>query len=230
MSTSRPSSGLSRGLESLSEQEWKERLQSIEVNHSIMNRLVMDYLIVEGHKEAAECFMQESGTDAGVDLATVGQRMAIRSAVESGCISDALERIKQLGLAVLESNPDLRFRMFQLAAVELIRSGDTAGAIKCAQEDLAPIVESDPHLLPELERTMMLLAYDDPEASPEAALMSPQHRYGAASMLNAAILVAQNRESNSKLPMMLRMLQWAQDELTRRHQEGLSTLSSVLFC
>ena len=211
-------SGRTAGLEAVSELEWKDRLQAIDVNHATMNRLVMDYLIIEGHKEAAESFMEESGTDAGVDLATVGQRMAIRSAVESGNVSEALERVKQLDLPIFESNPDLNFRMLQLAVVEMIRSGNTSEAIECAQRDLAPLVESAPHLLPELERTMMLLAYEEANTSPEAALLSLEHRQSAASALNAAILGAQNQDSDSKLPMMLRMLQWAQDELALRHQ------------
>ena len=40
------------------------RLAAVYVDSSMMNRLVMDYLVIEGHKEAAECFMAESGTDS----------------------------------------------------------------------------------------------------------------------------------------------------------------------
>ena len=35
--------------------------------------------------------------------------------------------------------------------------------------------------------------------------------------LNAAILSAQHQQSESRLPLMLQMLQWAQDELALRH-------------
>lgn len=38
----------------------------------------MNYLIVEGYRDAAEHFVQESGTEANVDLSTIKDRVAIR--------------------------------------------------------------------------------------------------------------------------------------------------------
>lgn len=146
------------GLEGLSENEWDERLQAIDINHPMMNRLVMDYLIIEGHMEAAESFMEESGTEVGVDLSTVGERMLIRQAVESGDVAGALDRVRKLNPNLLLNSVELRFRMQQLMTIEMIRAGKIEEAIECAQQELAPLVETAQHLLPELERTMMLLA------------------------------------------------------------------------
>ena len=77
--------------------------------------------------------MEESGTDAGVDLETVGERMAIRSAVESGSVSAAFERVNQLDPAVLESNPELRFRMLQLGRSPLVGSWSWRGEVAVRQ-------------------------------------------------------------------------------------------------
>ena len=41
-------------------------------------QLVMNYLIVEGYRDAAERFLQESGTEPKVDLRTIEERVAIR--------------------------------------------------------------------------------------------------------------------------------------------------------
>lgn len=41
-------------------------------------KLVMNYLVVEGYRDAAEHFVEESGTDAKVDLTTIEERVAIR--------------------------------------------------------------------------------------------------------------------------------------------------------
>ena len=41
---------------------WDERLRKAEVSRSLMDQLVMDYLVIEGHKEAAVNFMAETGT------------------------------------------------------------------------------------------------------------------------------------------------------------------------
>ena len=84
--------------------------------------------------------------------------MAIRKAIESGNIEEALRLVRQIDPDILDENPELRFRMQQLVTIEMIRAGKTQQAIDCAQRELAPLVEAAKHLLPDLERTMMLLA------------------------------------------------------------------------
>lgn len=42
--------------------DWSARVSSTEVSKSFLNQLVMDYLLIEGFKDAAECFAAESGT------------------------------------------------------------------------------------------------------------------------------------------------------------------------
>lgn len=42
-------------------------------------KLVMNYLVVEGYRDAAEHFVEESGTEAKVDLSTIEERVAIRN-------------------------------------------------------------------------------------------------------------------------------------------------------
>lgn len=44
----------------------------------VQKKLVMNYLVVEGYREAAEHFVEESGTEAKVDLNTIEDRVAIR--------------------------------------------------------------------------------------------------------------------------------------------------------
>jgi hypothetical protein len=39
---------------SIQDGEWVARLSAVKLSRAMMNRLVMDYLVVEGHKEAAE--------------------------------------------------------------------------------------------------------------------------------------------------------------------------------
>ena len=46
--------------------------------------------------EAAEIFQKESGTDPGVDLRAITDRMQIRKAVQSGNVEDAIDRVNDL--------------------------------------------------------------------------------------------------------------------------------------
>ncbi len=50
----------------------------LDVTPATMPQLVMNYLVAEGYRDAAEHFVQESGTEAKVDLATIEERVAIR--------------------------------------------------------------------------------------------------------------------------------------------------------
>ena len=79
------------------------------------------------------------------------------------------------------------------------------------------IVLSSSSVLQELERTLALLAFEDPASCPFSDLLAPAHRQQVASQLNAAILRAEHAESNqSKLAVSLKMLLWAQEELDKK--------------
>jgi len=71
----------------------------------------MDYLVVEGYKEAADCFARESGV-APVDLESIEHRMAIRAAIQRGDVEDAIGRVNDL-------DPDVR-RDSRLSRAEII--------------------------------------------------------------------------------------------------------------
>ena len=145
--------------------------------------------------------------------------MAIRASVESGDITAAIERTDQLQSSVL-ADEALRFRLHQQQLIEHIRAGKVEDAIDFAQRELAPAVErtfaDDPSILDDLEKTMLLLAYESAHDAPTADLLGDEQRQRTASDLNAAILRAQEQEQAPKLPMMVRMLQWAQDELQQK--------------
>ena len=67
-----------------------------------MNRLVMDYLVVEGYKEAAENFAREAGMSPQEDFESIQSRMTIRNAIQRGDIVEAIERVNDL-------NPEVSF-------------------------------------------------------------------------------------------------------------------------
>lgn len=194
---------------------WAMRLSAPPVTKHAMNQLVMDYLVIEGHKEAAERFSAESGTAVNLDLETISDRRAIRMAVESGNMKSAVALADGISPELLRGNPDLCFRVHQQQLIELIRAERLEEAITFAQQELSHRAEMSADLLAELERTMLLLAYEDVSACPDAELLSQAQRQETASLLNAAVLTAQEQEKEAALPMLLRRLHWAQDEQTQ---------------
>ena len=61
----------------------------------------MNYLVIEGYKDAAEKFSAESGLDPTVDLVSIQDRMEIRNAIQMGQIEEAIERVNDLDPEVM---------------------------------------------------------------------------------------------------------------------------------
>ncbi|KAI8069744.1 CTLH/CRA C-terminal to lish motif domain-containing protein [Gilbertella persicaria] len=196
--------------------EWEQRLSKVKVNKQDLNQLVMNYLVVEGYKDAAEQFSTESGLAPTVDLQSIQERMDIRHAVQSGDVDTAIDLVNDLNPEILDTNPLLFFHLQQQRLIELIRSGSFQEALEFASEEMAPRGEEHPEFLEELERTMALLAFQNASDSPVQDLLHPGQRQKTASELNAAILMSQSQEKDPKLPNLLKMLAWSQEQLDER--------------
>jgi len=142
--------------------------------------------------------------------------MAIRKAVQNGQVEDAIEKVNDLNPEILEDRAHLFFHLQQQRLIELIRTGQTEQALEFAQEYLAPRGEENAAFLEELERTIALLAFEDSSNSPVSDLLQPSQRQKTASELNAAILSSQCQEKEPRLPVLLKMMQWAQSRLDEK--------------
>lgn len=74
-----------------------------QANRRDLDRLVMDYFVVEGHKDAAEAFSAESGIVPDMDLPSMEVRIATRDALLQGDVVAAMEITNEL-------NPEVRAR------------------------------------------------------------------------------------------------------------------------
>ncbi|GBF90786.1 hypothetical protein Rsub_03087 [Raphidocelis subcapitata] len=196
--------------------EWEQRLAQVALSKSDLNRLVMDFLVTEGYVDAARAFQDESGTQPGVDLSDIAGRMEIRAAVQGGRVEDAIDAVNDLDPEILEERAGLLFHLQQQRLIELVRAGRTADALEFAREYLAPAGEEHPEFLEDLERTVALLAFEDPRASPLGELMEASQRQRTASELNAAILSSQRHATEPRAAMLLKMMVWAQQRLDER--------------
>ncbi|KAI8873247.1 hypothetical protein GQ42DRAFT_170766 [Ramicandelaber brevisporus] len=203
--------------------EWNQRLATVDISDEDLNKLVMNYLVVEGYTDAAKAFSSESGIALTSDTDPIERRMSIRSSIQTGNIPEAIEKINDLNPEILDVEPTICFRLHLQYLIELIRNGQTLEAIQYAQEELAPRGESNPELLPELEDVMALLAFDTDDLSgtgglPQALriLLDFAQRQQTANELNSAILKTLNQPSESKLPALVKLLSWSQSQLDDR--------------
>ncbi|CAO1355115.1 unnamed protein product [Diamesa hyperborea] len=198
--------------------DWEDKLKDFNIKQDITNRLVMDFLLVEGYKEAAEKFQEESGVESSVDLSTLDNRILIREAVQTGRIQESISLVNSLHPELLDNDRYLYFHLQQLHLIELIRDGKIEEALTFAQTKISEAGETNPEVLNELERTLALLAFEKPQNSPFSDLLDQTHRQKVASELNAAILNIEHKSSQSpRIMNVLKLILWAQSELDKRN-------------
>ncbi|XP_075156356.1 GID complex subunit 8 homolog protein Houki isoform X1 [Haematobia irritans] len=199
-------------------EEWNARMEQFPFKKSDMNRLIMNYLVTEGFKEAAEKFQLEAGLlEPSVELNSLDDRILIREAVQNGRIQEATQLVNQLHPELLDGDRHLFFHLQQLQLIELIRVGKIEEALSFAQSRLSEAGEDIPEVLCELERTLALLAFEKPQDSPFSYLLEQSHRQKIASELNAAILKSEHSaDSTPKIMFLLKLIMWAQSKLDAR--------------
>ncbi|KAI5435915.1 Glucose-induced degradation complex subunit [Lathyrus oleraceus] len=84
-------------------EEWGRKLNNVKIRKEDMNKLVMNFLVPEGFVEVAEKFCKEFGTEPDIDLATITGRMAVKKAVQSGNVEDAIEKVNDLNPEMLDA-------------------------------------------------------------------------------------------------------------------------------
>ncbi|KAJ8360905.1 hypothetical protein SKAU_G00174300 [Synaphobranchus kaupii] len=202
--------------EDITKDEWMDKLNNVHIQRADMNRLIMNYLVTEGFKEAAEKFRMESGIEPSVDLDSLDERIKIREMILKGQIQEAIALINSLHPELLDTNRYLYFHLQQQHLIELIRLRETEAALEFAQTQLAEQGEESRECLTEMERTLALLAFDNPEDSPFGDLLNMMQRQKVWSEVNQAVLDYENRESTPKLAKLLKLLLWAQNELDQK--------------
>ncbi|KAG7262168.1 hypothetical protein CRUP_003830 [Coryphaenoides rupestris] len=204
--------------EDISREEWMDKLNNVHIQRADMNRLIMNYLVTEGFKEAAEKFRMESGIEPSVDLDSLDERIKIREMLLKGQIQEAIALINSLHPELLDTNRYLYFHLQQQHLIELIRSRETEAALEFAQSQLAEQGEESRECLTEMERTLALLAFDNPEDFPvrRPAEHDAETEGEVWSEVNQSVLDYENRESTPKLAKLLKLLLWAQNELDQK--------------
>ncbi|PKI84184.1 hypothetical protein MVES_001982 [Malassezia vespertilionis] len=199
----------------VSREEWEAQLADIRVPKEELDKLLMDFFIVEGYKEAAEQFSLETGHVPEVDLPNMQLRIDMRDKIMQGDVLGAIELVNEMNPEILDTSPRIFFHLQQLRMIELLREGNSDKALSFTAEQLAPLGEEHPHLLGELEQTMALFVFDvnNPalagvRAPPYVeALYSIENRRSVADELNAAVRVAQSYSNAAKLLLLLQLAQ-----------------------
>ena len=102
--------------------EWMNRIESAHIDRTLMNKLVMNYLVTEGFKEAADKFGAETGICYPYDSESLNERIKIREAIENGQIERAISFINNLHPELVVNNRLLAFHLRVRNTASLIES------------------------------------------------------------------------------------------------------------
>lgn len=186
------------------------------LKRSEMNELIMDYLVHEGFKEAAERFREEAGIEPKLSVELMDKRIEIRQLIEEGSILEGQSLINSYYPELLDNHRDIYFRLQQQHLIELIRQQKINEVLSYVHDHLRVDELRD---LSGMERTLALLAYEQPDKSPYANLLQTSHRLQLASEINDIILqeTSGNIEpTKPKLVTLLKFLFWTQGELEKK--------------
>ncbi|KAJ5815415.1 hypothetical protein N7474_007192 [Penicillium riverlandense] len=199
--------------------QFERKVDEVKPSKTDINYLVMDYLITNGYPAAAKKFAAEANIQLSTDLESIQERVEIRTAIHSGNIQAAIEKINELNPQILDENPSLHFSLLRLQLVELIRSctstpdGDISPALEFATSQLAPRAPTNPQFLEDLERTLALLIFPSDNLAPSlAALLDPGLRKDIATRVNEAILQSQGVNKEARLRNLVKLRAFAENK------------------
>ncbi len=123
--------------------KWNEEMAKLRINRREMNKIVLNYLIIEGYKDAVEKFVKETGIEAEYDRGLLDRRMKVRSLIITGKIDNAIDEINDINSEILENNPSIHFSLQKQKLIEIIKQNKIEEALLFAQNKLFPITQNN---------------------------------------------------------------------------------------
>ena len=144
-------------------------------------------------------------------------RKNIRNLVLQGEIDAAIAEVKKLEPKLFEENEELYFDLQLQKLIEMIKTDDLIEALQFSAKTIIPYIAAHEPTSQEnyrkLEKIMSLMAFRTPSHSPMSHLIESSQKVKTASKLNSVLLEARDLETESKLPTLLKLLLWSQNQL-----------------
>lgn len=204
--------------------QWDAALDGVGVSKAALDSIVMDYLIVEGHKTAAQQLAKDANMDLTLSMDSINHRHEIRALIHSGKIEGAISHINEASPELLERNEDLHFDLLRLQLIEMIRDANDQNLssenfpykqiLEFAASNLAQ--KATKNRLDDLEETMALLCFQPSELVPRLqALLDLKLRRSVAASVNEVLLKQQKFDGEAKIKGLIKLWGWAEHQCTK---------------
>jgi len=171
-----------------------------------LNAAVLEFLVAQGMKDAAVAFRDEAGLSVDLDVDSIERRREIVEKIQKGEIPEMLDTLPI-------EDERVAFELNNQALIEFIRRGETMRALSHARNHMRTILNSESDVNEErrsrLERSMGLLAFENPEtSSPDSSLFDQCERDRVASLVNRTLL-----QREPKLCKLMKLMNWTQHQI-----------------
>ena len=217
-------------LKSISDEKWQKELNIQKLNKDKMNKIIANYLFIQGYCQPLKKFISEAKIQFDFDEKLLNQRFLIRQLITTNQIEKAIQEINSIDKNILIENKVINFVLQRQILFNYIKENKLQEALNFAKDNLLPLSEGDEFLYKELEKAMGVLAYENINDSPEKELITDKFLEKVASKINLVILnyLSGNKMINLNLDLLLKLTIYVQQELKKEINFPIITSLSPL--
>ena len=217
-------------LKSISNEKWQKELNVQKMNKDKMNKIIANYLFIQGYCQPLKKFISEAKIQFDFDEKLLNQRFLIRQLITTNQIEKAIQEINSIDKNILLENKVINFVLQRQILFNYIKENKLQEALNFAKDNLLPLSEGDEFLYKELEKAMGVLAYENINDSPEKELITDKFLEKVASKINLVILnyLSGNKMINLNLDLLLKLTIYVQQELKKEINFPIITSLSPL--
>ena len=217
-------------LKSISNEKWQKELNVQKMNKDKMNKIIANYLFIQGYCQPLKKFISETKIQFDFDEKLLNQRFLIRQLITTNQIEKAIQEINSIDKNILIENKVINFVLQRQILFNYIKENKLQEALNFAKDNLLPLSEGDEFLYKELEKAMGVLAYENINDSPEKELITDKFLEKVASKINLVILnyLSGNKIINLNLDLLLKLTIYVQQELKKEINFPIITSLSPL--
>ena len=217
-------------LKSISNEKWQKELNVQKMNKDKMNKIIANYLFIQGYCQPLKKFITEAKIQFDFDEKLLNQRFLIRQLITTNQIEKAIQEINSIDKNILIENKVINFVLQRQILFNYIKENKLQEALNFAKDNLLPLSEGDEFLYKELEKAMGVLAYENINDSPEKELITDKFLEKVASKINLVILnyLSGNKMINLNLDLLLKLTIYVQQELKKEINFPIITSLSPL--
>jgi len=200
---------------SITNDKWFKELNSRKINKEHMNKIIANYLFIQGYSIPLKKFISEAQIKFDFDEKLLNKRYKIRELITKNKIEEAINEINSLDVNILKENKIIHFVLQRQRLINYIQDNNLSECISFAKNVLLPMVEGDDFLFKELEKTMGLMVYENLNDAPEKELISDKFLEKISSKVNLVILnfLSGDKTVHFNLEILIKLMMLMQNEL-----------------